>query len=59
MTTIGAVALVALLILCFGVVLGATWTVQAVNRRFRQLAIERRELNERRRALEENSLYCD
>jgi cell division protein FtsL len=36
----------AILLVCFGLLLGATWTTQAIQPRLRQLAEERRRLNE-------------
>lgn len=56
MTAVGSIMLVGLLMLCVGVLLGATWTVQALDRRSRHLAIERQKLNELRLALKEWNL---
>lgn len=36
----------AVLLVCFGLLLGWSWTIQAVERKFRQQAEERRRLNE-------------
>ena len=58
MTAVGITVLVGLLTLCLGVALGATWTVQALDRQFRRLAIERQELNALRLALKQRSLRC-
>ncbi len=44
------------IVLCLGALVGSSWTVQAMDRQYRRLAIERRELNERRRTLRETSL---
>lgn len=52
MSAVGITVLAGLLTLCLGMALGATWTVQALDCRFRRLAIERRELNAARLALE-------
>jgi hypothetical protein len=38
--------LIGLLLLCLGLLLGATWTVQALQPKLRQQAEERRRLNE-------------
>lgn len=46
---------IGLVMLCFGMLLGASWTVQALDQRCRRLAAERRELNEWRLALREAS----
>jgi hypothetical protein len=45
MTNVGITVFVGLPMLCFGMLLGATWTVQALNWKFRRLAAQRRELN--------------
>lgn len=58
MSTVGITVLVSLLTLCVGVALGATWTVQALDRQFRRLAAERGELNRLRLSLREYSLRC-
>ncbi|MGH3899371.1 MAG: hypothetical protein ACRDTA_14245 [Pseudonocardiaceae bacterium] len=36
----------ALLLLCLGLLLGASWTIQAVQPKLRRQAVERRRLNE-------------
>ncbi|MGH3974580.1 MAG: hypothetical protein ACRDS9_14810 [Pseudonocardiaceae bacterium] len=58
MTAIEAVILIGLLMLCLGLLLGNLLTVQALDRQYRRLAIERRELNEWHRRLREISLRC-
>ncbi len=47
-----------LLMLCIGLLLGSSWTVQALDRRCRRLARERREFNAWRRAVQEADLRC-
>ncbi|MGH3829293.1 MAG: hypothetical protein ACRDRS_02395 [Pseudonocardiaceae bacterium] len=37
---------VGVLLVCLGLLLGSTWTIQALQARFRRLALERRRLNE-------------
>ncbi|MGH3854064.1 MAG: hypothetical protein ACRDR6_11315 [Pseudonocardiaceae bacterium] len=37
---------VGVLLVCLGLLLGSTWTIQALQARFRRLAMERRRLNE-------------
>lgn len=54
MTGVWIVGIV-LLLLCLGVLVGTSWTIHALDRRYRSLAAERRELNEWRRALQEAS----
>ena len=56
MTAIWVTCIVGLLLLCLGALVGSAWTVQALNRQYRRLAIERRELNKQHRALQEISL---
>jgi hypothetical protein len=58
MSTVWIVGLGGLLMLCFGMLIGSTWTVQILNRQFRRLAIERRELNATRLALQDTTLRC-
>jgi hypothetical protein len=58
MTSIWGVGLIGLLLLFFGVLVGSTWTIQAVNRQYRRLAIERRELNEWRLELQQTNVRC-
>lgn len=59
MSTVWIAGLVGLLMLCLGLLLGSSWTVQALDRRCRQLASERRELNATRLAMqEETRLRC-
>ena len=45
---LGWILLGAILLVCFGLLLGATWTTQAIQPKLRQLADERRRLNEER-----------
>jgi hypothetical protein len=56
MTTIWIAGIVGLLLLCFGALLGSSWTVQSLDQQYRRLAIERRELNEWRHELQETNL---
>lgn len=58
MTTVWMIGLGWLLMLCFGVLLGSTWTVQVVNRQYRRLAIERKRLNATRLAMQATSPGC-
>lgn len=58
MTAVWVVALGGVLLLCLGTLVGTSWTDQALARRYRRLAIERRELNEWRRTLQETHLRC-
>jgi hypothetical protein len=58
MTTIWIVGLGGLLVLCFGLLLGSTWTIQALDRQYRRLAIEWRELNAARVSIQEDSMRC-
>jgi hypothetical protein len=58
MSTVWIVGLGGLLMLCFGMLVGSTWTVQILNRQFRRLAIERRELNTTRLAMQDTTLRC-
>jgi hypothetical protein len=58
MTVIWIVSLVGLLSLCLGVLLGSTWTLQAVGQQQRRLAVEQRELNQQRLALQQASVRC-
>lgn len=55
MTTIWIAGLV---ILCFGMLIGGSWTVQALDRQYRRLAIERRKLNAEHFTVQETSLRC-
>lgn len=43
---LGAVLLGAVLLICFGLLLGATWTTQALQPKLHRQAEERRKLNE-------------
>ncbi len=56
MTAVWVAGIVGLLLLCLGTLVGSSWTVQALDRQYRRLAIEQRELNESRRTLQETSL---
>lgn len=58
MTSIWGTGLVGLLSLFLGILLGSTWTIQAVHQQHRRLAIQRRELNEWRLALQQTSVRC-
>jgi hypothetical protein len=58
MSTVWIAGLGGILMLCFGMLLGSTWTVQILNRQCRRLAIERRELNATRLAMQDTSLHC-
>jgi len=58
MTAVWGAGLGGLLLLCLGALVGNSWTDQALGRRYQRLAIERRELNEWRRALQEASPRC-
>lgn len=44
--SLGWIALAAILLICIGLLLGATWTTQALQPKLRQRAEERRRLNE-------------
>ncbi len=44
--TVALIVLSAVLLVCLGLLLGATWTVQALHRKLRRQAEERRRLNE-------------
>jgi hypothetical protein len=57
-TSIWITGLIGLLLLFLGVLLGTTWTSQAVNRQFRRLAAERRALNAWRLELQQTSVRC-
>lgn len=58
MSTVWIAGLVVLLMLCFGMLLGTSWTVQALDRQSRRLALERQELNAERLAAQEASQCC-
>jgi hypothetical protein len=58
MSTVWTVGLGGLLMLCFGILVGSTWTVQILNRQHRRLAIERRELKATRLAMQDTILRC-
>jgi cell division protein FtsL len=58
MTAVWVAVLSGVLLLCLGVLVGASWTDQALGQRHRRLANERRELNEWHRMLEETSQGC-
>jgi hypothetical protein len=57
-TSIWGIGLIGLLLLFLGILLGSTWTVQAVGQQHRRLAIQRRELNQWRLALQQTSVRC-
>lgn len=57
MTAVWIAGLGGMLLLCLGMLVGASWTDQVLSERYRRLAIERRELNEWRHALQEASLH--
>lgn len=56
MTTIWIAGIAGLLLLCLGALVGSSWTVQSLDQQYRRLAIERRDLNERRHTFQETSL---
>jgi hypothetical protein len=56
MTTTWIAVIVGLVLLCLGVLVGSAWTVQALDRQYRRLAIERQELNEWRHTFPKSSL---
>jgi hypothetical protein len=58
MTAVWVAGLSGVLLLCLGVLMGTSWTDQALSQRYRRLAIERRELNEWHRTLQETSQRC-
>jgi hypothetical protein len=58
MTAAWVASLGGLLLLCLGTLVGTSWTEQALDRRYRRLATEQRELSESRRALHEISQRC-
>ncbi|HWR48410.1 MAG TPA: hypothetical protein VN327_12495 [Pseudonocardiaceae bacterium] len=58
MTAGCAAVLGGLLVLFLGVLVGTSWTDQALGHRYRRQAIERRELDEWRRTLQETSQRC-
>jgi hypothetical protein len=58
MTAIWIAGLGGMLLLCLGALVGTSWTDQAFGHRYQRLALERRELNERRRALQETCPHC-
>lgn len=45
--------LIAVALIALGILIGSFWTQSSLDRRFRQIAAERRRLNEQRRALRE------
>lgn len=55
MTGFWIVVILMLLSLWGGLMVGTSWTAYALDRRFRRLAAERRELHEWRRALQEKA----
>ncbi|MGH4010560.1 MAG: hypothetical protein ACRDTH_20780 [Pseudonocardiaceae bacterium] len=57
MITVWVVVLVGLLLLFPGVLMGSSWTDQALDQQYRRLAIERRELDECHRELHENGCH--
>jgi MFS superfamily sulfate permease-like transporter len=57
MTGLWIVGILMLLSLGAGLLVGTSWSIHALDRRYRRLAIERRELNEGRRALHEASQH--
>jgi hypothetical protein len=58
MTTVWAAGLGGFLMLCVGVLLGSTWTVQILKRQHERLAAEWRRLNATRLALQQTSRRC-
>lgn len=58
MTAVWVAGLGGVLLLCLGALVGTSWTNQALSERYRHLAIERRELNEWRHALQEANRHC-
>ena len=58
MTVFWAASLGGALLLFLGTLVGASWTDQVLGERYRRLALERRELNEWSRALQEADLRC-
>jgi hypothetical protein len=58
MTAIWIAGLCGLLSLCLGALMGTSWADQALDQRYRRLAIERRELDEWRHTLQNTSLRC-
>ncbi|MCA1708041.1 MAG: hypothetical protein LC808_34110 [Actinobacteria bacterium] len=56
MTAVWNAGIIGLLLLCIGALVGSACTVQGLNRQYRRLATERRELNEQRRTLQKISL---
>lgn len=52
-------------LLCLGAMVGSSWTVQGLDRQYRRLAVQRKELNKSRRTLQETTLplarcvWCD
>lgn len=55
MNTVWIAGLFGLLMLCLGLLLGSSWTVQALDR---QLASQRRKLNARHLEMQETGLCC-
>jgi hypothetical protein len=58
MSTVGLVGLCGLLLLCLGMLLGSTWTVQAMNRQSRRVATEWRELHAARLTMQKETRLC-
>lgn len=58
MTAVWVASLGGLLLLCLGMLVGASWADQVLDRRYRRLAIARRELNEWRDTLRETNQHC-
>jgi hypothetical protein len=65
MTTVWVAGILGLFMLCLGTLVGSSWTVQGLDRQYRRLAVQRKELNKSRRTLQENTLplarcvWCD
>lgn len=57
MTDLWIVGILMLLSLGAGLLVGTSWNIHALDRRYRSLAIERRELDEWHRALQEVSQH--
>ncbi|MGB6161429.1 MAG: hypothetical protein WCF33_15115 [Pseudonocardiaceae bacterium] len=58
MTAVWVASLGGMLLLCLGMLVGTSWADQMLGERYRHLAIERRELNEWRHALQEANRHC-
>ncbi|HEY6424116.1 MAG TPA: hypothetical protein VIY28_12890 [Pseudonocardiaceae bacterium] len=56
MTTVWVAVILGLLLLCLGALMGSSCTVGVLDQQYRRLAVERQELNERRRTLREARL---